>query len=939
MAIRSAKWPFLGVLAGIMVLCLLFCVLPSRVDAAINQQINFQGKLTNPDGTNVSNGTYSVVFSIYTVASGGSAVWTETQGSVSVTDGIFQVALGSVTALPGSVDFNSNSLHLGIKVGSDAEMTPRIQLTAAPYAFNASNLNGLASSAFAQLAQNQTYTGTNNFQPSTNSTTALQVQNSGGSYVLAVDTTTPIASNLITTLTASGTPSFEATSTTGWSGQGGCTLSAVTSSTSSPAGSIPYIGDYAGQCSNTATAGAQFRYVTGALTASTVYTFNFYAKVSATAGSVLNFGHRENGGAEDVAGLSLTSQTVGTSGWTRYSLTFKTGATLAAGDYLYIKQNDATARTLWIDGVSLQTDANADGNYAEGALALTGVIKSALILQNAANSTTAFQVANASGAAIFTVDSTDSNLVANPGAEVNANGWSTKGAAVAPIRDTSQQKYGQASFKTVTTAALNDGAQYTFASSLPVGTYSIGVSVKISGTTFGAGNLVAGLTNGGGDNNCVLVPAVSATIPSTTGWTRFSCNVTIATTAATAFYIKQTEAVVHTIWFDGIELDSGPTASPYGLGGVAINGVVTSPLTIRNSSDSTTALLIQNASSVSLLSVDSHNKSVQVGSNITDTNQVLFQPDSFSTYADTSTCAAATNQGAMYYNTTSGSMRACLNGTWEDMVSTQGLGLLMFGVVPDSANATSPGDMAGVTGLANGPCSVTWSATQQVTVNPCVAYSGGRKVIVASTALSTSAIAANAFVNICLTGTNSQPALFGTANVTETSASLPTFSINNPILCLATVKMTATAGNVGNIYDARTFTTTLKEFITLNSVNSVGFLIVGTNTGTNRVLTTTTANSGPIRGVVVATTGTASTNTINGIIAVSGYQYVKVIAAGSVALNGVLQTSTTAGYGRSGTTFATSYSSGGIINKTSDTTCTAATNCQFSALIDMSISR
>lgn len=121
--------------------------------AAINNQINFQGKLTNPDGTNVANGNYSIVFSMYTVASGGSAVWTETQGSVAVNDGIFQTSLGSVTSLPGSVDFNSGNIYLGVKVGADAEMTPRILFTASPYAFNSDKLGGLSSAGFTQLAQ------------------------------------------------------------------------------------------------------------------------------------------------------------------------------------------------------------------------------------------------------------------------------------------------------------------------------------------------------------------------------------------------------------------------------------------------------------------------------------------------------------------------------------------------------------------------------------------------------------------------------------------------------------------------------------------------------------------------------------------------------------------------------------------------------------------
>lgn len=131
------------------------CFWPHSASAAINPQINFQGKLTNPStGVNVANGSYSIVFSLYSVSSGGSAVWTETQNvTIANGNGIFNVALGSVTALPGSVDFNSADLYLGIKVGADAEMTPRIRFTAAPYAFNSDRLAGLTSNNFVQLAQ------------------------------------------------------------------------------------------------------------------------------------------------------------------------------------------------------------------------------------------------------------------------------------------------------------------------------------------------------------------------------------------------------------------------------------------------------------------------------------------------------------------------------------------------------------------------------------------------------------------------------------------------------------------------------------------------------------------------------------------------------------------------------------------------------------------
>lgn len=159
--LRALAW---GAIKPILLVSLSLLVLVAyapNASAAINPQISFQGKLTNSDGTNVANGNYSIRFRLYNDPSldaanacvANSCKWEETQGTVSVTDGIFQVNLGSSTALPGSVDFNSGSIYLGVKVGADVEMSPRILFTASPYAFNSDKLNGLSSDAFVQLAQ------------------------------------------------------------------------------------------------------------------------------------------------------------------------------------------------------------------------------------------------------------------------------------------------------------------------------------------------------------------------------------------------------------------------------------------------------------------------------------------------------------------------------------------------------------------------------------------------------------------------------------------------------------------------------------------------------------------------------------------------------------------------------------------------------------------
>lgn len=231
----SSVWGF-AVYAAIIAATLLCAatVTPQTANAAINEQINFQGKLANLDGTNVTNGTYSLRFRIYTDPTAdagvgscpsGTCQWEETQASVSVTDGIFRVGLGSVnTAIASQVNFNGSALYLGIKVGADSEMTPRVRLTAAPYAFNSALLNGLTSSNFVQLAQgvqtdasatnasiainktagtaailqlqksgadvlNVSNTGAVTVKNTTNSTTAFQVQRSGSATpIFAVDT-------------------------------------------------------------------------------------------------------------------------------------------------------------------------------------------------------------------------------------------------------------------------------------------------------------------------------------------------------------------------------------------------------------------------------------------------------------------------------------------------------------------------------------------------------------------------------------------------------------------------------------------------------------------------------------------------------------------------------------------------------------------------------
>ncbi|MEM1269541.1 MAG: hypothetical protein AAGI08_05760, partial [Bacteroidota bacterium] len=114
------------------VLCLLAVLLFAATahGQTVPAQISYQGYL-ELNGAPVSD-SVDLEFSLYRQATGGSDIWDETQTSVPVDAGVYQVALGSVTALPdGAFD---RALWLGVSVDGGAELTPRTAVLAAPYA-------------------------------------------------------------------------------------------------------------------------------------------------------------------------------------------------------------------------------------------------------------------------------------------------------------------------------------------------------------------------------------------------------------------------------------------------------------------------------------------------------------------------------------------------------------------------------------------------------------------------------------------------------------------------------------------------------------------------------------------------------------------------------------------------------------------------------------
>lgn len=105
---------------------LLFLALAAINAWATPNLVSYQGKLDR-DGSPFT-GTASMEFALFETETGSTSFWNETQ-SVTVTDGIFNVLLGSITELP---PLPTDGCWLEVTIDGDA--LPRQQITSVPYA-------------------------------------------------------------------------------------------------------------------------------------------------------------------------------------------------------------------------------------------------------------------------------------------------------------------------------------------------------------------------------------------------------------------------------------------------------------------------------------------------------------------------------------------------------------------------------------------------------------------------------------------------------------------------------------------------------------------------------------------------------------------------------------------------------------------------------------
>jgi|GEM_PF-1490825 len=100
--------------------------------------ISWQGILQDSEGNNLT-GNHNLTVKLYEVATGSTAVWTETHNAVAIDNGLVNIALGSITPFNFSFD---KQYWLEITVGESTPMA-RIKLNSVPYSLYSKKSSGI----------------------------------------------------------------------------------------------------------------------------------------------------------------------------------------------------------------------------------------------------------------------------------------------------------------------------------------------------------------------------------------------------------------------------------------------------------------------------------------------------------------------------------------------------------------------------------------------------------------------------------------------------------------------------------------------------------------------------------------------------------------------------------------------------------------------------
>jgi|GEM_PF-483448 len=129
------------------------CLRWSPVEAIMPPEVSFQGFIQDASGP--VNGDVEMTFALYECLSAVTCptpVWEETQ-TLQVVSGVYSALLGSVNPFGADPDLQPNTEYwLGVRVGTEPELTPRQKVTSVFFAFMADSANQAGAADFAHDA-------------------------------------------------------------------------------------------------------------------------------------------------------------------------------------------------------------------------------------------------------------------------------------------------------------------------------------------------------------------------------------------------------------------------------------------------------------------------------------------------------------------------------------------------------------------------------------------------------------------------------------------------------------------------------------------------------------------------------------------------------------------------------------------------------------------
>ncbi|MBN1137142.1 MAG: hypothetical protein JXM73_11180 [Anaerolineae bacterium] len=172
----ARKWllPNPGTLVLMIILALAIPALAApryAPEATSTSTISYQGRLADSGGNPVTD-YKNMIFRIYNDPVSGTPLWQEDwvgANAVAISDGLFNVMLGSLNPDLASAIEGYDELYLGIEVEYDGEMVPRVQLGSVPFSMQAMTAQSLSGQITTdQIADGAVTTGKMNIDASLN---------------------------------------------------------------------------------------------------------------------------------------------------------------------------------------------------------------------------------------------------------------------------------------------------------------------------------------------------------------------------------------------------------------------------------------------------------------------------------------------------------------------------------------------------------------------------------------------------------------------------------------------------------------------------------------------------------------------------------------------------------------------------------------------------